>query len=310
MTDMNRRDFIGGAAAAIGACAVGGCAIRPKNGCGSYGRVPYGETIGDRLWMWGHHRDSFKALKGRKEQYNLPYDTRIDMAAACREMNVPGCFVVRWTNNPTAAELPEYMRQFENLRRVGFSITDSACESFEEKVRLGFQYADKMPNLTTLIMDDFWGVKTFTRPVAEIFALKERMVRRNLKLSVVLYSDRKEINPEAKAVLDVCDEVTMWVWSGENTGTIAEQVDSLRDLVGDEKPLLLGQYMWDFGGRRPMPGVVMERQLRQTQSLLDDGAVSGVIFHCTPLVDMDLDAVRISKAWIAANAERRWAAGR
>ena len=56
-----------------------------------------------------------------------------------------------------------------------------------------------------------------------------------------------------------------------------------------------------------MPGDVMERQLEQTGDLLDDGAISGVIFHCTPLVDMDLDAVRVSKAWIAANANRRWA---
>ena len=304
---MNRRDFIGGAAAALGSLAVGGCRTRPKNGRGTDGRVPYGETIGDRLWMWGHHRDSFKALKGTKEQYNLPFDTRIDMAAACREMNVPGCFIVRWTDNPKAAELPEYMKQFKDMRRVGFSITDSARETFEEKVRLGFEYADRMPNLTTLIMDDFWGVRTFTRPVSEIRALKERMVRRNLKLSVVLYADRKEINPEAKAVLDLCDEVTMWVWSGKNTGDIEDQVCRLRDLAGDEKPLLLGQYMWDFGGKKPMLGDVMERQLEQTGDLLDDGAVSGVIFHCTPLVDMDLDAVRVSKAWIAANANRRWA---
>ena len=304
---VNRRDFISGAAAAIGGVMLGGCQTRPQNGRGTDGRVPYGEMIGDRLWMWGHHRDSFKALKGSKEQYNLPFGTRIDMAAACREMNIPGCFIVRWTNNPTVSELPEYMKQFEDMRRIGFSITDSASETFEEKVRLGFEYADKMPNLTTLIMDDFWAVKSFTRSVSEIESLKGRMVQRNLKLGVVLYSDRKEIKSEAKAVLDLCDEVTVWVWSGKNTGDIKDQVGRLRDLVGNEKPLLLGQYMWDFGGRKPMPADRMENQLAQTGDLLDTGAISGVIFHCTPLVDMDLDAVRISKAWVKANAGRPWA---
>ena len=141
---MDRRGFLSDAASVAGAVLLGGC-MCPQSGCGE--RVPYGDTIGDRLWMWGHHRDSFKALKGTKEQYNLPYDTRIDMAAACREMNIPGCFVVRWTNNPNKAELPEYMKQFADTKRVGFSITDGAVETFDEKVRLGFEYADKMPNL-------------------------------------------------------------------------------------------------------------------------------------------------------------------
>ena len=154
---MNRREFIMQAAAAGGAAMFGGCRC-PF--CGDRDRVPYGDTIGDRLWMWGHHRDSFKALKGRRENYNLPYETRIDMAAACKEMNIPGCFVVRWRNLPMKAELPEYMKQFKDTKRVGFSITDSAAEDFDEKVRLGLGFADRMPNLTTLVMDDYWaGVK-------------------------------------------------------------------------------------------------------------------------------------------------------
>ena len=98
---VSRRAFLAGTAAAV----AGGC----RAWAGPAARVPYGSTIGDRLWRWGHHRDAFKGLKGTKENYNLPYDTRIDMADACRAMGIPGCFVVRWTNKPTAAELPDYM---------------------------------------------------------------------------------------------------------------------------------------------------------------------------------------------------------
>ena len=82
MEKLNRRQFIEMSAMAGGAALMGGCRC-PLCGCGE--RVPYGDTIGDRLWMWGHHRDSFKSLKGKKENYNLPYDTRIDMAAACKD---------------------------------------------------------------------------------------------------------------------------------------------------------------------------------------------------------------------------------
>jgi len=293
-----RREFLELAAAAL----AGGC-----RGVGAppAARVPYGPAIGDRLWMWGHHRDAFKGLKGSKENYNLPYETRIDMADACRAMGIPGCFVVRWTNKPTAAELPEYMEQFRDTRRVGFSITDSAVEPFEEKVRLGFEYADRMPNLTTFVMDDFWSGAAKGVTPEMIRRVKDGLVARGMRLAVVLYSDANGLKPEYREVLDLCDEVTFWFWHGRNTGGIEASVDRLRGLVGPSKPILLGQYMWDFGGRKPMPGDVMARQLEQTGRLLVDGRVAGVIFHCTPLVDMDLDAVKVSKDWIRAHAAVR-----
>jgi len=299
---MNRREFLKTAAGASGAFALGGCAC-PF--CGPSERVPYGDTIGDRLWMWGHHRDSFKALKGTKEQYNLPYGTRIDMAAACREMNIPGCFMVRWTNNPKKAELPDYMKQFADTKRVGFSITDSAVESFEEKVRLGLEYADRMPNLTTLIMDDFFSAKKNTRSTEEIVRVRDETAKRRMKLGMVLYSDANGLKPEFKPVLELFDEITFWFWHGKNVGTIEGQVGKLKDLVGPEKPILLGQYMYDFGGRKPLPGSDMECQLAATSRLLSQKAIDGVIFHCTPLVDMNLDAVNVSRAWIGANAAKK-----
>lgn len=302
---MNRREFISGAAAFGGAAMFGGCRC-PL--CGNGERVPYGDTIGDRLWMWGHHADSFASMKGAKEQYNLPFDRRIDMAAACREMHIPGCFVVRWRNLPKKADLAEYMKQFTDTKRVGFSITDSAVESFDEKVRLGFALADGMPNLTSLVMDDFWSGAAKGVDVAKIARVREGTAARNMKLGVVLYADSNGVKGEYKDVLDLCDEVTFWFWCGKNVGTIEAQVAKLKDLVGAEKPILLGQYMYDFGGKKPLSGTDMETQLAATSRLLSQEAIDGVIFHCTPLVDMDLDAVRVSKEWIAANAKRRWGA--
>ena len=300
---MDRREFLRTAALAGTAAALDGCRC-PF--CGRAERVPYGRTIGDRLWMWGHHRDSFKALKGRKEGYNLPFETRIDMAAACREMDIPGCFVVRWTNNPTKAELPEYMRQFARTKRVGFSITDSAVEDFDEKVRLGFEYADRMPNLTSLVMDDFWSGASKGADLAKIARVHEGTALRGMKLGVVLYADQNGVKGEFKDVLDLCDEVTFWFWHGKNVNTIEAQVGKLRDLVGTEKPILLGQYMYDFGGKKEMSGADMEVQLAATSRLLSQKAIDGVIFHCTPLVDMNLDAVNVSRAWIRENASKEW----
>ena len=298
---LTRRGFLGAAAAAGGAALLDGCRC-PFRGEG--GRVPYGETIGDRLWMWGHHAMSF-AEQPRKTNYNLPLDRRIDMAEACKDMNIPGCFVVRWFNLPKKAELPDYMKQFKDTKRVGFSITDGAVETFEEKVRLGLEYADRMPNLTTLIMDDYWSGSNNSK-LEQVYRAKEEIARRNLRLSVVLYSDQNGLKSEYSEVLNLCDEVTFWFWYGKNVNTIESQVAKLRDLVGSGKPILLGQYMYDFGAKKEMPGKSMEIQLEQTSRLLAQKAIDGVIFHCTPLVDMNLDAVKVSRGWIRENATRKW----
>jgi len=298
---MNRREFIGGAMA-LGTVAGCKCPF-----CGPAERVPYGATIGDRLWMWGHHADSFASMKNdAKEQYNLPFDRRIDMAAACRAMDIPGCFVVRWRDLPKKADLFDYMQQFRDQRRVSFSITDQAKESFDEKVRLGLELADRMPNLTSFVMDDFFSNDGYGIDLDKIRRVKDELASRGMRLSVVLYSDANDIKASQKAALDLCDEVTLWFWHGKNTNGIEGRVAQLRELIGDEKPVLLGQYMWDFGDRKPMPGPTMANQLAQTSRLLASKAISGVIFHCTPLVDMDLDSVRVSKAWIAANKNRMW----
>ena len=58
----------------------------------------------------------------------------------------------------------------------------------------------------------------------------------------------------------------------------------------------------------PMSGRDMERQLAAASRLLSQKAIHGAIFHCTPLVDMNLDAVNAARAWIKANASRTWGA--
>ena len=298
---MDRREFLG-----LSACAGGAMLTGCRGLLGPAERVPYGGTIGDRLWMWGHHRDSFTE-SNVKGDYGLPNGPRIEMAAACREMDIPGCFVVRWLDLPKAADVPDYMRQFAGTRRVGFSITDSAKGTFDEKVALGFACADRMPNLSHFVMDDYWcGNGRYKQPLAKIEKVKASLEDRGMKLAVVLYSDQNGLKDEYREITDLCDEVTFWFWHGKNTGEIEARVARLHEIAGDDKPVLLGQYMWDFGAKKPMSGLVMEKQLEQTSRLLASRAVSGVIFHCTPLVDMNLDAVRVSREWIRENAGKAW----
>ena len=261
-------------------------------------RIPYGPTIGDRLWMWGHHAKSVSdGVSG------IPPGPEVDMAEACRRMAIPGCAVVRWRNMPTAEEVPAYMRQFDGFRRVAFSVTDGAKGTFEEKVALGLDLAGKMPNLSMFFLDDFFVYSCgLTQPVEAIRALRGRLAPLGVKLAVVLYADQDGVRPELKDYLDLCDEISFWFWHGRNVTGIESEVAKLRELVGPDKTVLLGQYMWDFGDGRPMPPDLMRLQLDASLRLLRSGGVQGLVFHCTPIVGRGLEAVDVSREWIAQHA--------
>ena len=296
---MNRREFIGQGVSAAGALAIGGCRFP----FGTSERLPYENVLADRLWMWGHHRDFF--LKSKKDREGIAHETRIDQADACISFGIPNCCCIRCGNRPEKAELPEYMPQFRRLKRFAWSITDSAAEKFDEKVEIGFRLADEYPNLTHFWLDDYFyeDENSHMQPFEKLVAVKERLTERGMRLACVIYGDDNGFKESFRPTLNLCDEVSCWVWNGKNIGAMADYIRRLRDFTA--RPVLLGLYMYDFGGNRQMRAEPMERQLRFVERLLDDRALSGLIFHCTPLVDLDLDAVRISREWIKANRERR-----
>jgi hypothetical protein len=61
--------------------------------------------------------------------------------------------------------------------------------------------------------------------------------------------------------------------------------------------------MWDFGEGKPISSKLMEHQCRLGLQWLDKGEIEGMIFHCTPLCDMNLEAVEWSKKWIARHGD-------
>ena len=61
--------------------------------------------------------------------------------------------------------------------------------------------------------------------------------------------------------------------------------------------------MWDFGEGKPISLKLMEHQCRLGLQWLKKGEIEGMIFHCTPLCDMKLEAVEWSKNWIARHGD-------
>ena len=300
---INRRGFLKTAAALAGAGA--GSALNSVARAAEVKYPGYENNVQDRLWMWGHGAGS---TKGR---YALPAGGDIQPAEAISYMGIPNVCMIRWQNIPEPP-FDEYVKQFANTKRLAWSVLDNARQPYAEKKRMAFELARKMPNLTSLYLDDFFHHGAVPKPgrdeapaalpVAAVRALMKEVAaqERRLDVSVVLYD--YQLNPAIVRHIELCDVVSFWTWKASDLVNLQRNFETYRKLVPDKRTLL-GVYMWNFGNSKPIPIELMEHQCSLGLRWLQDGKIEGMIFHCTPLCDMKLEAVEWARRWIARHAK-------
>jgi len=128
-----------------------------------------------------------------------------------------------------------------------------------------------------------------------------------VNLAVVLYADQGGITEAKLKELEPFDTILLWVWNSKNLSMVEESVARLRKAYGNRKEIQLGLYMFDFGGdERLIPADVMRAQLDVAYRLIKAHQVDGLVFHCTPMVAFDVEAIRISRDWIREHKNERW----
>lgn len=269
--------------------------------------VTYDRTLRDRLWLWGHDAGSLKKGYGIGDK-----DTDMTPGKALQFMGIPNICMVRFTGTPLPP-FDNFVKQFAHARRLTWSFVDGATNyTTEQKKRQALELAATQPNLVGLDMDDFFlgdavpkiaGAEARANlSVAQVAQVREELVvqGRRLDLSVVVYSN--QLHPAITRHLDLVDTVYFWTWHGRDLEKLESNFAAYRKLV-PTKRTLLGIYMWDFGEKKPLSLELMEYQCRQGLQWLNAGKIEGLIFHCTPLCGMKLDAVEWSKDWIARHAD-------
>jgi hypothetical protein len=227
-------------------------------------------------------------------------------------MGIPNVCMVRFTGRP-APPFNDYVKQFAHARRLTWSFVDGdACHTIEEKKRLALDLAAILPNLTGLDMDEFFLANVAPKAgaaeaqahlsVPQVQQIKKQLVvrGRTLDLSLVLYSH--QLYPAIKRHLDSVDTVYFWTWRACDLQNMEANFAAYRKMV-PTKRTLLGIYMWDFGDRMPISLAAMEHQCRLALRWLHQGAIEGLIFHCTPLCDMNLESVVWARSWVARHAD-------
>ncbi|MEZ0386136.1 MAG: twin-arginine translocation signal domain-containing protein [Verrucomicrobium sp.] len=268
--------------------------------------MPYDRTLRDRLWMWGH--DSGSLVQG----YGIgDKGTDIEPAAALEYMGIPNICMVRFTGTPLPP-FDGYVEQFAKAKRLTWSFVDGGKKfTTGEKKSQALDLATRVPNLVGLDMDDFFigdavpktegGEAHAHLSVAQVEEVTKELdvAGRRLDLSMVIYSN--QLHPAIKRHIDPVDAVYFWTWKARELVNLEDNFAAYRKIASAKKTLL-GIYMWDFGEKKPIPIELMEHQCRLALDWLKKGEIEGLIFHCTPLCGMKLEAVEWSKDWISRHA--------
>ena len=302
---LTRRIFLKRAAAAGGVSALSGTFGKPFPCWG--GALPYDHTLRDRVWMWGHDARSLKNSYGLGSRGG-----DIMPGEAIKYMGIPNVCMVRFTGTPLPP-FDDYVKQFARAKRLTWSFVDGdGRHTTQQKRRQALDLAAKLPNFVGLDMDDFFLGNALPKTdgaeapahlsVEQVQQVqKELVVRgRRLDLSIVLYSN--QLHPAIKRHLDIVDVVYFWTWRARDLENLEGNFAAYRKII-PTKRTRLGIYMWDFGEGKPIPLKLMEHQCRLGLQWLRKGEIEGMIFHCTPLCDMKLEAVEWSKNWIARHAD-------
>lgn len=301
---VTRRDFIKTTVltGAATASSLNGLSVSAANKADGQ---EYSKTLQDHLWMWGHESETIQG-----GLYAVPIGKSISQADAVESMGIPNNCVIRYQGAP-APPFDKYINQFKKTKRVAWSIIDGAPQPFEWKKKTAFALIDKMPNLTTLFLDDYFkgnavpvetkegtiespadltgsGIK---RLYAEVASLQ-----RPIDLAMVLYSN--QLDPGIAKHIAFCDIVSFWTWKATDLVNLAANFARYRKIVPNKRTLL-GIYMWDFGNKKPVPLELMKLQCDFALKAFKSGEIEGMIFHCTPLVGAELEAVNYSRRWIS-----------
>lgn len=257
------------------------------------------KPVRDSFWLWGH-----AAGVHCTGNWGLPPVSRMTPAEAAMYMGIPNMLMVGFGKppQPPSDQYEQYAISFRSLNRVVWSIVGAGALTGAEDRARALALAHRHPNITGVIMDDFFNdLRRGRKPPLSPDELREVrralvLPDRRLDLWVVLYD--MELALSFGEYLDLCDKVTFWTWH-------AKDLDKLEDNFARAEKLapragkILGIYMWDYGDKKPIPVEVMERQCETGLKWLREGRIEGMIFLPSCICDMELEAVEWTRRWIA-----------
>jgi hypothetical protein len=255
-------------------------------------------TVRDKLWLWGHDAGA------HNDGWGLPRPSRMTPTEAAFYLGIPNLIMVRYQARPPLP-FDQYALPFRALKRVVWSVVGARGQTDEGERAHVLDLAARHPNITGLMLDDFFGSEQpgqcddrAALPAEKLRELRDQLTGagRRLRLWAVLYEHQLE-RPLAP-YLELLDVVSFWAWDSAKLKGLEANLERLEE-VAPRCGRVLGCYLWDYGRKKPMPLDLMRHQCEVGLDWLRRGRIEGMIVLASCLCDLELEAVEWTRGWIA-----------
>ena len=254
------------------------------------------DTVRDHLWVWGHYEGS------HNDGWDLAGPSRATPLEGAAYLGVPNLIMVRYRDLP-APPFDQYAIPLRALDRVVWSVVGASGATGEEERAHVLDLASRAPNITGVMMDDFFhraddgdGVGVLSPDDLRGLRGELRSGGRDLDLWVVLYDH--QLHLPVGEHLGLCDKVTYWTWEAHNLQHLERDFARAEELA-PAAGKLLGCYMYDYGCKAPMPLELMQRQCELGLRWLGEGRIEGMVFLASCICDLELEAVEWTRQWVS-----------
>ncbi len=256
------------------------------------------DRVRDRFWIWGHEAGSHTSPRAQ-QMWAIPGTSRMTPAEAAHYMGIPNCIMVVFGNLPRPP-FHQHALALSPLQQVVWSVIGDASSTRndqESDLDEILSLAERTPNVTGAIMDDFFHAGKARYPPEAISQLHSRLhsAPRPLDLWVVLYHNQLE--DAIAPYLELVDVVTFWTMPGSQLVHLERNFSRFRSMTPNKRRVL-GCYMWNYGEKQPMSVDLMRHQCELGLTWLKAGEIEGMIFLASCICDLDLEAVEWTRTWI------------
>lgn len=146
--------------------------------------------------------------------------------------------------------------------------------------------------------------KSQLKPVAasltpdELKSVRKEAFINGKQLPIVCGIYENQISDRIMPHIEHVDKVVLWTWVADDLKDLKKNFEKLEKLVSP-KPVLLGCYMYDYGGTRPISVEEMEFQCDLGLKWLKEKRIEGIVFLASNICDQNLEAVDWTKNWIS-----------
>lgn len=261
----------------------------------------------DKLWVWGQDAGSHHNTT-QGNIWKLEGENKLGPVDGAEYLGIPNCCRVVMNGKPMppfddeADKLDSFNNVIWSIIGDGGSVRNNDETDLEEIVRIAAEHT----NVCGAIMDDFMNEKRLAIFTPEkLHEMRDRLHTaipgRELKLWNVVYCN--EFADKLKDWFDEIDGATIWEWYSEEILKLEENYKYLKGLIGEDKPVMAGCYLYDYGNCCPMPMDLMKLQLDTFYKWLKEGYIQGIVFCSNCVADIGLEAADYAKAWIAEHGD-------